>query len=118
LSRLASTWHNKCFRYSGCIIQAEQRLFILTAFQSPLKRGSRMQILFAEVTMNLDGAYYVAVLSRVLHIATAIVLVGGLFYLRAMVQPFVLQSGGERKLTADYYYGTARKRWAMIVMAG
>lgn len=58
-----------------------------------------------------DGEYFIALLSRFLHITSAALLVGGLFYLRLVVAPQT--EPGE---STEDLYGTRRKTWAMVVM--
>jgi uncharacterized membrane protein len=66
--------------------------------------------LLAEGSMpHFDGMYWLLLLSRVLHILSAIVLVGGLFYIRMVVAPSV-PSGN--KVPADAWFGGRRGAWA------
>jgi len=64
---------------------------------------------------EFDAMYFVGLLSRLAHILSAIILVGGLVYLRAIVAssratPAAANESGER-----YFFGL-RRRWALIVM--
>jgi uncharacterized membrane protein len=61
---------------------------------------------------TLDGAYWLALVSRVLHILGAIVLVGGIAYLRKVVAPGM--TAGEDPEGARLYSGR-RKAWAKWV---
>jgi uncharacterized membrane protein len=64
----------------------------------------------AQGTMpHLDGMYWLLLASRVLHILGAIVLVGGLFYLRMVVAPTVAATS---KPTTDAWFGGRRAAWA------
>jgi uncharacterized membrane protein len=70
-------------------------------------------LLLADGTMpHFDGMYWVLLLSRVLHILGAIVLVGGLFYLRMVIAPTV--STGKNP-TTDAWFGGRRGAWAKWV---
>lgn len=59
---------------------------------------------------KLDGMYWLMLASRVLHILGAIVLVGGLFYLRTVVTPSVVPAAA-----ADQQFGGRRAAWAKWV---
>ena len=61
--------------------------------------------LLADALPAIDGPYVVALVSRVLHILCALILGGGLFYLRTILAP----SG------PDACYGTRRAIWAKWV---
>jgi uncharacterized membrane protein len=64
----------------------------------------------AQGTMpHLDGMYWLLLASRVLHILGAIVLVGGLFYLRMVVAPAVAATSNP---TTDAWFGGRRGAWA------
>ena len=52
----------------------------------PLITFDSIPALLAEVPV-VDGTYVVKIISRVLHILSAIVLVGGLFYIRTVLAP-------------------------------
>jgi uncharacterized membrane protein len=66
----------------------------------------------AQQTMpELNAMYWVMLLSRILHIVAAIILVGGIFYLRAIVAPAAAPS----KPDADQQLGGRRAAWAMWV---
>jgi hypothetical protein len=66
---------------------------------------------------RLDSMYWIMLASRILHILGAIILVGGLFYLRAVVTsvPLPYREGpGEGSFTpADQLFGGRRAVWAM-----
>ncbi len=68
--------------------------------------------LFAESNAlpELNGNYWLMLASRVLHILGAIILVGGLFYLYAVVTPAASASA-----TADQQFGGRRAAWAKWV---
>ncbi len=67
----------------------------------------------AQQTMpNLDGMYWLNLLSRVLHILGAIILVGGLFYLRTVVMP---SPSSANATNVDGRFGGLRAKWAMWI---
>jgi uncharacterized membrane protein len=67
----------------------------------------------AQGTMpHLDGMYWLLLASRVLHILGAIVLVGGLFYLRMIIAPTVAAG---KTPSADAWFGGRRAAWAKWV---
>lgn len=69
-----------------------------------------MESLLAQAP-TLDGAYWIALLSRVLHILSAIVLVGGIAYLQKVVAATVTADGDpEQQL-----YAGRRRAWAKWV---
>ena len=72
---------------------------------------------FAQQTVpRLDSVYWVMLASRILHILGAIILVGGLFYLRAVILPLPYREGsGEGSADADRLFGGRRAAWAMWV---
>jgi len=80
-------------------------------------------ILLAEQFLpRMDGMYWLMLASRVLHILSAIVLVGGLFYLRAVITPALSrlpQRGSKDQATdstaTDALFGGRRAAWAMWV---
>ena len=61
---------------------------------------------------TIDGAYVLALVSRVLHILGAIILVGGIAYLRKVVAPAAVAEGGD---PADKLFSGRRKAWAKWV---
>jgi len=69
-----------------------------------------VEMLFAELPV-FDGAYFVALCSRVLHIVGAIILVGGIAYLRKVVVPACHHEGD----MAEQLYAGRRKTWAKWV---
>jgi uncharacterized membrane protein len=70
-------------------------------------------IVFAESSMpHFDGMYWLLLASRVLHILGAIILVGGLFYLRMIVAPSISAANGA---LADAWFGGRRAAWAKWV---
>jgi uncharacterized membrane protein len=60
---------------------------------------------------QLDSVYWIMLASRILHILGAIILVGGLFYLWAVVTPSVPPDAAR----ADEQFGGRRAAWAMWV---
>jgi hypothetical protein len=62
---------------------------------------------------RFDAAYCLALTSRVLHILSAIVLVGGVFYLRMVVAPRLRQSDADAG--SDPWFAGRRGAWAMWV---
>jgi uncharacterized membrane protein len=75
--------------------------------------GDCQNLLLAQGTMpHFDGMYWLLLTSRVLHILGAIVLVGGLFYLRMVIAPTV---SAAQKPTTDAWFGGRRAAWAMWV---
>ena len=62
---------------------------------------------------RFDAAYCLALTSRVLHILSAIVLVGGVFYLRMIVAPRLRQSDADAG--SDPWFAGRRGAWAMWV---
>jgi uncharacterized membrane protein len=70
-------------------------------------------LLFAQQTMpTMDGMYWLNLLSRVLHIMGAIILVGGLIYLRTVVMP---SAAAANATTVDEKFGGLRSKWAMWI---
>jgi uncharacterized membrane protein len=68
--------------------------------------------LLAQQTMpELNSLYWVMLLSRILHILGAIILVGGTFYLRAVIVPNVVSTDTD----TDRQFGGRRAAWAMWV---
>ena len=59
-----------------------------------------------------NAEYFVALVSRVLHVGSAAVLVGGLFYLRLVIAPQVAKNDA----SAEKVFGTRRRTWALTVM--
>ena len=64
----------------------------------------------AQAVPHTDGMYWLMLTSRILHILAAIVLVGGLFYLWAVVSPAVAGAP-----STDQLFGGRRGAWAMWV---
>jgi uncharacterized membrane protein len=62
-----------------------------------------------------NGYDWFMLLSRILHILGAIILVGGTFYLRAVVVTASGAGQGEGADPADGYFGGRRAQWAMWV---
>ena len=61
---------------------------------------------------QFDGMYWLNLLSRILHILGAIILVGGLFYLRFVITPVSAPPG---TAPVDQYFGGRRADWAKWV---
>jgi hypothetical protein len=76
-----------------------------------------MLLLAQQSVPRVDGTYWIMLASRILHILGAIILLGGLFYLRSVVTsvPLPLREGpGEGSASAaDYRFGGRRAVWAM-----
>ena len=72
------------------------------------------QLLLAQQTTmpNMDGTFWMLLLSRVLHILGAIVLVGGLFYIRNVISPVAAAPG---TAPVDQLFGGPRATWAKWV---
>src|SRR5262245_13233772 len=60
----------------------------------------------------VDNTYWIMLVSRILHITGAIILVGGIFYLRFVVSPVSASSGTPH---VDQYFGGRRATWAKWV---
>ena len=70
-------------------------------------------LLFAQQTMpTLDGMYWLNLVSRILHILGAIILVGGLIYLRTVVMPSAAAANAKN---VDEKFGGLRAKWAMWI---
>src|SRR5688572_14854704 len=84
-------------------------------------------LLAQQAVPRMDTMYWVMLISRILHILGAIILLGGLFYLRTVITsvpvplkdgpsttPLPLREGqGEGSSAADYQFGGRRATWAM-----
>ena len=69
--------------------------------------------MLAQQTMPaFDGMYWLMLASRVLHILGAIILVGGIFYLRNVV---LSGNTASSSAAADQQFGGRRAAWAMWV---
>ena len=71
-----------------------------------------MQPLLCDLLPVFDGEYFGALVSRVLHVASAAVLVGGLVYLRLVVAPQVAKGDA----SAEKVFGTRRRTFALTVI--
>jgi uncharacterized membrane protein len=69
-------------------------------------------LLAQQAAPNLDGMYWLMLVSRILHIVGAIILVGGVFYLCNVVSPSAAPAGDSN---ADSHFGGRRAAWAMWV---
>jgi hypothetical protein len=72
-----------------------------------------MQLLLGDTLPVFDSEYFLWLVSRILHIASAAILVGGLFYLRVVVAPQVARSSSD----SESVFGSRRRSWALVVMA-
>jgi uncharacterized membrane protein len=70
-----------------------------------------MEPLFAQAP-TLDGAYWLDLVARVAHILSAIVLLGGIMYLRKVVAPSLTSTDGD---VGEQLYAGRRGAWAMWV---
>jgi uncharacterized membrane protein len=61
---------------------------------------------------TLDGMYWLMLTSRVLHVLGAVILLGGVFYLRAVVMP---SPSATSAVNVDQKFGGLRSKWAMWV---
>lgn len=61
---------------------------------------------------RIDAMYWLMLVSRILHILGAIILAGGIFYLRTVVSPVAASPGAA---PADQYFGGRRAAWAKWV---
>ena len=61
---------------------------------------------------QLDGMYWLMLASRILHILGAIILVGGLFYIRSVISPINTLPG---TAPVDQLFGGRRAAWAKWV---
>jgi uncharacterized membrane protein len=71
----------------------------------------------AQAVPRIDSTYWIMLVSRILHILGAIILVGGLFYIRAILLPLPSREGpGEgSSLNTKALFGGRRAAWAMWV---
>jgi uncharacterized membrane protein len=74
-------------------------------------------LLFAQQALQLGSGYdWLMLVARVLHILGAIIIVGGLFYLWAVVTPSSplppSERPGERSSSSDHFFGGRRASWA------
>src|SRR3954464_11758626 len=60
----------------------------------------------------LDSMYWIMLVSRILHILGAIILVGGIFYLRFIISPTNAAPGAA---PVDQFFGGRRAVWAKWV---
>ena len=60
----------------------------------------------------MDTTYWLMLASRVLHILSAVVLLGGVFYLRMIVAP---AAAANEESVSDPWFGGRRSAWAMWV---
>jgi uncharacterized membrane protein len=70
-----------------------------------------LSVLAQQTMPEINAMYWVMLLSRILHILGAIILVGGIFYLRAIVAPATVDSSAN----VDQQFGGRRAAWAMWV---
>ena len=86
------------------------------------KRKDSMTDVFlvAQQIPTLDSMYWLLLVSRILHVLSAIVLVGGSFYLRTVITPAAvplhhMEGLGEGSEQVDRLFGGRRAAWAMWV---
>jgi uncharacterized membrane protein len=74
-------------------------------------------LLLAQKLPSIDSMYWLLLASRIFHILSAIVLVGGLFYLRSVITPAAsnLPAREGSIEAADQFFGGRRAAWAMWV---
>jgi len=70
---------------------------------------TNLQFLVAQQAPTLDSMYWIMLVSRILHILGAIILVGGLFYIRFVVSPIDVPPG---TAPVDQLFGGRRATWA------
>ena len=63
----------------------------------------------------MDSMYWIMLMSRILHILGAVILAGGLFYIRTVVSPAAPTAGAQG---ADQFFGGRRAAWAKWVGIG
>ena len=68
-------------------------------------------LILAQAVPHVDGMYLVTLASRLLHILSAIILVGGVFYLAKIVAPRI----GAGEASAEAWFGSQRGAWAKWV---
>src|SRR5262245_51354699 len=61
---------------------------------------------------HVDSMYWIMLVPRILHILGAIILVGGLFYIRFVVSPIDVPPGTG---PVDQFFGGRRAAWAKMV---
>jgi uncharacterized membrane protein len=71
-------------------------------------------LLFAQQSTmpQMDGLFWVLLLSRICHILGAIILVGGVFYIRSIISPVSAPPGAA---PVDQFFGGPRAKWAKWV---
>jgi uncharacterized membrane protein len=70
-------------------------------------------VLAQQATMpSYDGLFWLQFISRICHIIGAIILVGGLFYIRTIISPAAAPPGTS---PVDQYFGGPRATWAKWV---
>ena len=77
----------------------------------------QMLPLAQQTVPRLDSVYWLMLVSRILHIVGAIILVGGLFYIRAVLAPLPPRErpGDGSSSDPDLLFGGRRAAWAMWV---
>lgn len=71
-----------------------------------------VQLLADQTLPTMDGTYWGMLVSRVLHILGAVILLGGLFYLRAIIHRTARADASD---STDQAFGGSRAKWAMWV---
>jgi uncharacterized membrane protein len=67
------------------------------------------------LAVEITGPYVIQLVSRVLHILSAIILVGGLFYIRTILAPSASSPATSSKRIGDTCFGDRRAVWAKWV---
>jgi hypothetical protein len=71
-----------------------------------------LAILAQQQAPVLDSMYWIMLVSRIFHITGAIILVGGIFYLRFIISPTIAAPGAA---PVDQFFGGRRTAWAKWV---
>src|SRR6185369_5026475 len=72
-----------------------------------------LTLLAQQPTPNFDSMYWIMLVSRIMHILGAIILVGGIFYIRFVIPlPFREGSGEGSNSPVDQFFGGRRAVWA------
>lgn len=69
----------------------------------------------AQAMPHMDGYYFLLLASRVLHVLGSIILLGGIFYLLAIVAPRVVVAADGGRPDADAWFAGNRAAWAKWV---
>ena len=74
-------------------------------------------LLLAEGRIVIDGPYLIQLIARILHILSAIILVGGLFYLRTILAPAVSSAADGSSNSLQVCFADRRAIWTKWVGA-